>query len=333
MKILIFEYICGGGCAGQPMPAGLAAEGRMMLQALVADLASVADLELLIPLDVRFLDLQLPASVQIHEIVAYKNVMAQLRALIAACDAVWPIAPETDGILAVIAAMIKEEGKILLLSPAETVALCADKLATYQALTSRGIPCIETHLLCAGAEFPENGDRVVKPRDGCGCQGNRIVGSAGEFSELLAEIQAPEQYVIQPYQAGQAGSLSCLFKHGRGWLICFNLQQIGMENRRFKLQACQVNAASPYLNNYPALVAQIAVALPGLWGYVGIDLIETREHGPLILEINPRLTSSYIGIRQATGINTAAKVLAMLTAEPQLRMNRNHSVTVQINAF
>ncbi|HEU5303158.1 MAG TPA: ATP-grasp domain-containing protein, partial [Gemmatimonadales bacterium] len=45
-------------------------------------------------------------------------------------------------------------------------------------------------------------------------------------------------------------------------------------------------------------------------GYVGVDLILTR-HGPAVLEINPRLTTSYCGLRQAVGVNTAAVVLSL----------------------
>jgi predicted ATP-grasp superfamily ATP-dependent carboligase len=45
-----------------------------------------------------------------------------------------------------------------------------------------------------------------------------------------------------------------------------------------------------------------------LWGYAGIDLILTAG-GPVILEINPRLTTSYVGLRQATGENPATLML------------------------
>ena len=53
------------------------------------------------------------------------------------------------------------------------------------------------------------------------------------------------------------------------------------------------------------------MAIPGLWGYVGVDLMLAKE-GPVVLEINPRLTTSYCGLRRALGINTAAMVLDLL---------------------
>jgi predicted ATP-grasp superfamily ATP-dependent carboligase len=45
-----------------------------------------------------------------------------------------------------------------------------------------------------------------------------------------------------------------------------------------------------------------------LWGYVGVDLV-LADAGPIVLEINPRLTTSYCGLRDALGINPAALVL------------------------
>jgi predicted ATP-grasp superfamily ATP-dependent carboligase len=121
-----------------------------------------------------------------------------------------------------------------------------------------------------------------------------------------------------------------LFKQGKAWLICCNRQHIQLNNQQFKLSACQVNYASPYLEYYCELVPRIAESIPSLWGYIGIDLIETHEFGPLVLEINPRLTSSYIGIKAATGINVAAAVLALLDTEPVLAASKNSEVIVNI---
>jgi predicted ATP-grasp superfamily ATP-dependent carboligase len=63
--------------------------------------------------------------------------------------------------------------------------------------------------------------------------------------------------------------------------------------------------------NFAGLAGRLAATIPGLWGYVGVDLVLTRE-GPVILEINPRLTTSYCGLGRALGINTAAMVLSLL---------------------
>ena len=55
---------------------------------------------------------------------------------------------------------------------------------------------------------------------------------------------------------------------------------------------------------------QYPAAIPSLRGYVGIDFIQTEE-GPMVLEINPRLTTSYCGLRSALGVNVADLVLQL----------------------
>ena len=55
-------------------------------------------------------------------------------------------------------------------------------------------------------------------------------------------------------------------------------------------------------------LAQRAVALvPGLRGYVGVDLVLGGEKDWLI-EINPRPTTSYVGLRRVLDLNMAAAI-------------------------
>jgi predicted ATP-grasp superfamily ATP-dependent carboligase len=46
---------------------------------------------------------------------------------------------------------------------------------------------------------------------------------------------------------------------------------------------------------------------------VGIDLVDTDE-GPVVLEVNPRLTTSYVGLADTIGTNPAGLVLDLLKA-------------------
>jgi predicted ATP-grasp superfamily ATP-dependent carboligase len=110
-----------------------------------------------------------------------------------------------------------------------------------------------------------------------------------------------------------------------------NQQQLVIKNNRFNLQACEVNTHNSQREFYLDLIKRMTKAMPGLWGYIGIDLIETAEFGPLILEINPRLTTSYVGIRSATGINVAEQVLRLLDDEPDFNLVNSQSVRITIH--
>jgi biotin carboxylase len=83
-----------------------------------------------------------------------------------------------------------------------------------------------------------------------------------------------------------------------------------MRNRgdRLSLAGLSVNAVADPLGHYALLGRAVAGAIPGLRGYVGIDFIQTGE-GPVVLEINPRLTTSFCGLRAALGVNVAGMVI------------------------
>ena len=72
---------------------------------------------------------------------------------------------------------------------------------------------------------------------------------------------------------------------------------------------------SPPLGPRAVALAERAVAtLPGPIGYIGIDLIlgaAPDGSQDVVVEVNPRLTTSYIGLRRATDANLAALMLAI----------------------
>ncbi|MDD5412439.1 MAG: hypothetical protein PHF31_13690, partial [Methylobacter sp.] len=57
MKILVFEYITGGGFNKHELPDSLASEGSLMLDALLANLRSHAGIEVTVMLDWRLHDI------------------------------------------------------------------------------------------------------------------------------------------------------------------------------------------------------------------------------------------------------------------------------------
>jgi predicted ATP-grasp superfamily ATP-dependent carboligase len=72
------------------------------------------------------------------------------------------------------------------------------------------------------------------------------------------------------------------------------------------------------------LAARAVGMVPGLRGYVGVDLVlgdaadDSRDQ---IIEINPRLTTSYIGLRTLAGGNLAKAILAAAMGHALPNMN------------
>jgi len=242
------------------------------------------------------------------------------------CDAVWPVAPEFDGILQTLCQHVEILGKLLLTSPASAVAITGNKFETYEQLVRHNIATVSTERLEQSRYAP--GAWIVKPIDGVGCTDSYLIAGEDEFAALSAQLKDKAGYIIQPHIQGEKISLSCLFKHGKAWLLCVNLQRFNIINQQYELIECVVNYRSDF-SPYQDLAAKIAAAFPDLWGYAGIDLIETAEQ-IWVLEINPRLTTSFVGIEAARAVNVAETVLQLLHGEPDIQPLRNQAITIKL---
>ena len=319
LKILVVEYITGGGFNKDELPDHLANEGLMMLEALVNSLQKIDGIELICLIDERLIE-RLSIKLNGANIIGTDHSFKQaFTKLLEICDAVWPIAPECDAILQGLCETVEQSGKILLNPRASAVAIAGNKWLTYLHLSQHRVKCVETSLL-QGFVY-SSGELIIKPVDGVGCEDSYIVRNKAQFDNTVIGLHQGN-YVVQPHLEGDKTSLSALFKNGQGWLICVNRQHFDIVDHRYRLMGITVNV-TPDVTYYRALLDAIAQALPGLWGYAGIDLIETQD-GLFVLEINPRLTSSYVGIDKACHINCAQLVLDLLNGNPRSYPKNNN---------
>jgi predicted ATP-grasp superfamily ATP-dependent carboligase len=330
VKILVFEYITGGGFNKQELPNTLADEGQLMLNALLDNLARLPGLDVTLMLDWRLNKSRNIPGVNTIIIEPEHDVYEEFARLVTQSDLVWPIAPEFDSILQTLCRMVETLGKVLLTSPFTAVAIAGNKFKTYELLTRHQISTVPTRMLddenSPADGFKTSDEWMVKPIDGVGCADSYVIDDPQDFKRVTA---LKGKYIIQPHLQGEKTSLSCLFKQGRGWLVCANLQRFELINRQYRLADIVVNHHQD-LSSYQQLIDKIAHALPELWGYVGIDLIETAAQ-TWVLEINPRLTTSFVGLYEALGINVAEIVLQLLSGEPTLNPVYSRPVTVQAN--
>ena len=235
MKILVFEYITGGGFNKQDLPDSLAKEGRLMLHALLDSLRAYAkdksgsEISVVVMVDSRLNGLINTDGFDTAIINPEHNSHEEFVRLALLCDAVWPIAPEFDGILQALCETVEWLGKPLLTSSASAVEVTGNKFKTYQHLKQHHIPTVPTRLFAAET-WASQGDAqaleeelagkveewLVKPVDGVGCTDSYILTNPDDFEQMRSR---QGDYVIQPHIQGKKTSLSCLFKDGRGWLL------------------------------------------------------------------------------------------------------------------
>lgn len=286
-----------------------------MRDALLQDLNELENLELLASYDYRLP----PPDVTWSTIVGPGDDVWQVWTdLIDQADVVWLIAPETTGILLKLTELVANRGKLLLGCPPSAVGLTSSKLNTNRVLSEAGIPCVPTWSARAWLEAARDSKEqgwVAKPDDGVGCEDSIHLRDPDEMVYWLRQGKQ-SSHVVQPMRKGVACSLSMLCRNGQAWLLSCNRQLVNCDDGRFNYEGSVVNGALDYWAPFDQLARNIARALPELAGYVGVDLIMV-DGDPFmleVLEVNPRLTTSYVGLRQATGLNVAAQVLRLLTA-------------------
>jgi len=238
-------------------------------------------------------------------------------------DMVWLIAPESEGMLLELSELCyeaenAENGPIFLGSGFDTMLTGTSKTLCYEALLAADIYTLPVHagedvmqqpyydsLLKLGIE-----KWVAKPEDGAGCEGIRRFDSLPELKDWISEDQRYLNYLAQPYQQGIAASFSMLCRNGKAWLLSCNQQHIECDGNQFKLAGISVNAMLPYWQRFETIARKIARMLPDALGYIGVDVIVEPETNKIyVLEINPRLTTSYVGLHQALNVNPARLIL------------------------
>jgi len=279
-----------------------------MADALLRDLRDLPNVDVLTTRDPR---LPAPlAGIETHVPHDAREAALLFARCIDASDAAWIIAPETGGVLARLSAQVLARNGFLLGSRPDTIRLCTSKARTAEWLARHGIPVAPVFRPDGPtASFP--GAAVLKPDDGAGCMDTRVHRDRDAALAAWEAAGRPANVVLQPFVAGEAASLSLLARGGEAAILSVNRQCVVRCGELLKFLGCSVNGLASWQGALAPLARRIAEALPGLWGYAGVDFILTAD-GPVVLEVNPRLTTSYAGLRQAIAQNAAALVLALL---------------------
>lgn len=332
VRIFVFEYVTGGGFLGRSIPRTLVAEGDLMLAALIRDLAALGH-ELVTLRDARLAPVRLPADV--WPVQHSRELVPALRRALAECEAGWPIAPESGGELQRLCDAVLSSDRILLGSRPEAVELTASKLLTLFKLAQYDLPVVPTvrgTAVLNGAELPAP-PWVVKPDDGAGCEATVLVRDEAQLQDRVRSVPNPDRVIVQSYIEGVDASLSLLIDEDDVRVLACNRQRLEVRDGAFRFDGCVVNGLRFDAFAADTLAHVIARAIPGLWGYVGVDFVLT-DSGPRLLEINPRLTTSYAGLSQSLGVNAAGLVLELLSpdAERTPLPDAGQAVTVSLTA-
>ena len=133
-----------------------------------------------------------------------------------------------------------------------------------------------------------------------------------------AQAFARPGFLVQEFVPGTAASVAVLVGPAGTVALAPAAQRLSGDGR-FRYLGGTLPLPGPLAERAAALARRAVAAVPGLRGYVGVDLVlgEADDgRGDMVIEINPRVTTSYIGLRALAAGNLAAAMLQVVRGEP-----------------
>ena len=313
MLVFVYEFITGGGllAAGAArLQSSLAREGAAMATALAADFAELPRTSAGVLRDFRA-KTSAPLADQIVEVRTAAEHDAAFERLAARADWSVVIAPEIGGRLSAACRHVEKVGGRLLGPPPAVCELAGDKQATAEHLAAAGVSTPRGRLFCPGESPPadQRFPAIVKPRDGAGSQGVRLVDDHEELRQIGRRIKEPHRF--ETYCPGTPVSVACLC----GPEVCVPLapcRQFLSDDGCFRYLGGSLPLPDHWARRATQLATRAVATFHALLGYLSVDIIlgdDPDGRDDVVIEINPRMTTSYVGLRAAAEGNLAAAML------------------------
>jgi predicted ATP-grasp superfamily ATP-dependent carboligase len=343
-SILIFEYLLATPGAWREASASMQREATSMLVSLVSDFSLLPDVwpVVLVATDAWEMlksHTELPAGTEILSVeTGPAEWLASPLRDPESFEATMVIAPECGGILVFLLRQLQTgcwQDVPSLNVRWQLADIFTDKLKTFEWLQKHGLPTPDTkaisvyehdqlqrrqncsHLFTHDQSMPENsGLGILKPRDGVGCDGISFIQLSGdEFSPTPRTATCDHSWLLQRYVPGVPCSVGFIGGRGAGAVTVLPPahQNLKLQNGQPVYYGGRIPCEPAMCNAIAPLAQKLVNALGDFSGYVGVDIVvgknDTDELQATVIEINPRLCTSYVGYRRTTASNLAARVL------------------------
>ncbi len=317
MRVFLYEWVTGGGLVGEPgrLPDSLLQEGLAMAQAVASDLVRSPGYSVTMLGDLRVPQLA-AAGGRVVPIDSRAEHDAQFERAVLESDATILIAPETDGVLVKVVVAAESLGARLASPGGAFVSVASNKQQTADILLAAGVPAPSGRMLEPDAPLPEDFryPAVVKPLDGAGSQDTYVVASAHDRPPAYA---FPRR--IEPFHIGIAASIGFLTGCNEVVPLPACRQKLSPDGRLSYLGGSSP-LEGPLARRAEAIGRRALEALPWTVGYVGIDLVlgsDPSGSEDIAIEVNPRLTTSFAGLRYLCTNGLAAAMVETALGRPR----------------
>ena len=283
LRIHIRESVTAGDLGDDP-PASLLREGQAMLAAISADCRRIPSVEVTTNGDIA-----------------------------TGFDWTLIIAPESGDLLLNQSQAVLDAGGRLLGSSPDAIRLTGDKLATASHWASTGVPHPRTEFFDPDRRAPIDAPFVMKPRHGAGSQATFLIRNSldllNAWSPAFHECDGDE-FIAQRYVPGQPASVALLISPWQTIPLMPARQHLSQDGR-FRYLGGSLPLPETLQRRAVDLALSAVRGINGLHGYVGVDLMLGNDGHDYAIEINPRLTTSYLGLRQLCRQNLAELILRL----------------------
>ncbi len=328
-RIFIFEFVSGGGFNKIKIPISLFCEGYGMLRSIIMDFKSL-NFEISTMLDYRIL--QLSNFLHADELGIVRKMDSFLRKFktkVKECKYVFIIAPESSNLLYKLTKIVKKSNCILLSTNLEGIRLGMSKFNTYCFFKGNKTTAPRTYLIPRRKKQLDidfilqkfkilKQPIVIKPEDGVGAESIYYFETQHQikhfFQEFSYKVASGRNFIMQEFIEGKDLSVSMIgtpyftdSQNENPFLLGINVQDVDIKNSNY---SSEYHGGYTPIENYQKIQNNLKSVLDKInfsefSGYFGIDIIRTTDSKFYFIEINPRLTTSYIGLRNVINQNPA----------------------------
>ena len=321
MLVFLYEFVTGGGFLGvdeTAIPEGsLLREGRAMWSAIGADLLRIPNTHVVSTLDARLAASQTtaPGDYDIRcEVVRDSNEEQRLfHRLAEQSDFTLLIAPETDNHLLSRTRKLQNTSHRLLNPNAAFISITANKTALADTLAAANIRTPPGKRVRANETMPRDFPlpAVLKVNDGA--------GSMCRILNAYPSITSPRVMRVEQFVEGLNCSMSFLCGGAERPIACPLMEQILSADEKLEYLGGRRILDSKLEKRAADLGKRALAALPATTGYVGIDFILGKDNAgadDYVIEVNPRLTTSYVGLRRISNTNLGGAMIQIAQGAP-----------------
>ncbi|MCE7746004.1 MAG: ATP-grasp domain-containing protein [Candidatus Heimdallarchaeota archaeon] len=323
-RILIVDYIVGGGFAEEDLPVNILAEGYSILRSCIEQFAQLG-FKIATLIDHRLMQhIRISPIHEFKSVSSHEDFVSGIKAFADQVDYALTLAPESKGILKDLSSIIVNSQATFLGSKPDSIEQAGDKLKTMNLAKELGLNVPATFSPSYNDSFDKIQSEVdvlgypliVKPIDGVGCQGLIKVTNPNDLGfglQAAHAVTSMDNCIVQEFIEGTPISTSLLVNDDKVVPISINHQNLRLDS--MKKSGDYLGGEVPYsIPKYNDEIFETSVKLVeqmNLNGFIGVDLV-VGEEGVFVIEVNPRVTVPFIAINELANRNVAKELIEIV---------------------